>query len=198
MAIVGYARVSTLHQKLDLQTDALKLRQCDKIFSENVSGVAAERPQFKACMEYLRSGDVLVVWKLDRLARSTKELFIIIEQLQKRNISFVSIREELDTDTPSGKLVFGIYASVIEFERSCLLERASAGLKAAKTRGRVGGRPSKLSPAQIADLCQKYHTPNYTSQHLSKIYGVSTATIFRIVKRQKLKNKKNDTKVTLS
>lgn len=139
---IGYARVSTHEQDLALQLDALTKEGCEKIFQEKASGAHRDRPELKAALSYMRKGDTLVVWKIDRLARSLKQLIETIESFQERGIGFKSLQDPIDTSSPSGKLVFHIFAALAEFERGVIRERTTAGLRAARERGRVGGRPS--------------------------------------------------------
>jgi len=142
--LIGYARVSTQDQDLALQLDALAAAGCEKIFTEKVSGTQRERPQLRTALEYMRSGDTLVVWKLDRLARSTKQLIETVEQLEAHEMGFLALTESLDTTSAGGKLLFHIFAALAEFERSIIQERTRAGLEAARKRGKVGGRPPCL------------------------------------------------------
>lgn len=146
MEIIGYARVSTKEQNLDLQLDALNKRGCTRIFEEKQSGVK-ERPELEKALSYLRKGDVFVIWKLDRLGRTLKELIFTVDSLQKKGISFISLQDGIDTTNPHGRLQFGIFASLAEYEREIIIERTRAGLQAARERGRIGGRPSGLSDA---------------------------------------------------
>jgi DNA invertase Pin-like site-specific DNA recombinase len=142
---LGYARVSTLDQNLALQQDALTSAGCEKIFTEQMSGAVADRPVLHEALDYARSGDTLVVWKLDRLARSMKQLIETIEKLRLRGIQFRSLTESIDTTTAQGLLVFHMFSALAEFERSLIRERTRAGLAAAKRQGRTGGRPPKLT-----------------------------------------------------
>lgn len=144
MSLIGYARCSTIDQKLDLQTDALKAAGCEKIFVEKASGGDRERPQLRKALAYVREGDVMVCWKLDRLARSIFHLLEIIEGLKGRKIGFKSLKDDIDTTTATGKLMFHVFAAFAEFERNIIRERTMAGLAAARARGRVGGRPKGL------------------------------------------------------
>ena len=148
---IGYARVSTYDQSTNMQMDALRASGCEKIFSEKVSGSKADRPELLKVLEYARSGDTIVVWKLDRLARSMKQLIETVEMLREREVALESLTEKIDTASAQGELVFGIFASLAEFERSLIRERVNAGLQAARLRGRKGGRPrvgeDKLSHA---------------------------------------------------
>ena len=148
--LIGYARVSTLDQKPALQIDALKSAGCERIFTEKASGAQRERPELKAALEYLRSGDTLVVWKLDRLARSMRQLIETVEDLHSRGIELHSLTESIDTATPGGRLVFHIFGALAEFERAVIRERTSAGLQAARERGKKGGRPRTLGPKDLA------------------------------------------------
>src|SRR5208337_4494648 len=142
---IGYARVSTLDQNLALQQDALKEAGCEKIFIEQMSGAVSDRPALREALDYARSGDMLVVWKLDRLARSMKQLIETIEKLRLRNIGFRSLTEAIDTTTAQGVLIFHMFSALAEFERALIRERTRAGLKSAKLMGRTGGRPLKLT-----------------------------------------------------
>src|SRR6187200_1319658 len=139
--LVGYARVSTQEQDLALQLDALRAAGCAKVYEEKASGAQRERPELKAALDYVRKGDTLVVWKLDRLARSLKQLIETVELLEDRGIGFKSLTESIDTTTSGGRLIFHIFAALAEFERNIIRERTTAGLNAARARGRVGGRP---------------------------------------------------------
>ena len=138
--LIAYARFSTKQHDLALQLDALEKAGCEKVFTEKISGAKRNRPEFKAALEFVREGDTLVVWKLDRLARSLKQLIETVEGLEKRQIGFLSLTEAIDTTSPAGRLIFHIFASLAEFERSIIRERTRAGLEAARRRGRIGGR----------------------------------------------------------
>ena len=185
MEIVGYARVSTQGQKLDLQIDALKKAGCTIIFEEKVSGIKL-RPELDKALSYLREGDVLVIWKLDRLARSLKELISIIDMLNKRNIAFKSISDGIDTNSALGRCQFGIFASLAEYEREILIERTREGLKAARERGKLGGRPSGLSKearrkAKAAKAL--YLSGDYTVDGICSLLNIgSKATLYRYLK----------------
>lgn len=177
--LVGYARVSTREQDLGLQLDALKAVNCEKMFTEKASGAQRDRPQLAAALDYMRPGDTLVVWKLDRLARSLKQLIETIEDLQEKEMGFRSITEAIDTATPGGKLVFHIFASLAEFERGVIRERTRAGLDAARARGKVGGRPRGLSEADKAVAHTLLGDPAITVGEVAKRMGVSPATLYR-------------------
>jgi len=159
---IGYARVSTLDQNLDLQLDALKQVGCEKIFQEKITGTKIKREQLQNAIDYLRAGDVLVVWKLDRLGRSLKDLLLIVNEMNQKGIGLKSLHENIDTTTSTGKLIFHIFASLAEFEKDVIKERTNAGLKAARARGRVGGRPKKLSDKQM-NLLKTLHQDKDTS-----------------------------------
>jgi len=139
--LIGYARVSTQDQTLDLQTDALKRDGCEKIFPDMTSGAKSERPGLQDAMDHLRPGDTLVVWRLDRLGRTLKHLIATITDLNEKGIGFKSLQENMDTTTSGGKLIFHIFGALAEFEREVIRERTNAGLHAARARGRLGGRP---------------------------------------------------------
>ena len=175
---IGYARVSTLDQNLDLQLDALKQFGCEKIFQEKITGTKIKREQLQNAIDYLRAGDVLVVWKLDRLGRSLKDLLLIVNEMNQKGIGLKSLHENIDTTTSTGKLIFHIFASLAEFEKDVIKERTNAGLKAARARGRVGGRPKKLSDKQM-NLLKTLHQDKDTSiADISKILGISKKTIY--------------------
>src|SRR6266404_2537735 len=148
--LIGYARVSTQEQTLDLQKDALEKIGCIKIFSDVISGAKAQRTGLDEALEYVREGDTLVVWRLDRLGRSLKHLIETITSLNNRRVGFKSIMENIDTTTSGGKLIFHMFGALAEFERDIIRERTKAGLVAARARGRKGGRPKILDPKKIA------------------------------------------------
>ena len=149
MATFGYCRVSTGDQNPDLQLDALAAVPCDRVWVDHASGARSSRPQLDELVDHLRPGDVLVVWRLDRLGRSMAHLVSLIGELSDNGIGFRSLTEAIDTTSPTGRLTFGIFASLAEFERALIIERTQAGLQAARARGRVGGRPHALTPAQV-------------------------------------------------
>nr|VFJ74396.1 MAG: Site-specific DNA recombinase [Candidatus Kentron sp. FM]VFJ74835.1 MAG: Site-specific DNA recombinase [Candidatus Kentron sp. FM]VFK08386.1 MAG: Site-specific DNA recombinase [Candidatus Kentron sp. FM] len=159
--------------------DALQAAGCEKIFEEKASGAQRERPQLKAAFDYMRAGDTLVVWKLDRLARSLKQLIETGEDLAGRGIAFRSLTEAIDTMSAGGKLIFHIFASLAEFERSIIRERTMAGLSSAKERGRLGGRPSALKEADIAAAKALLLDPDISTKDVAKRLGVSVATLYR-------------------
>jgi len=177
--LVGYARVSTQDQNPALQLDALKAIGCEKVFVEKASGAQRERPEMKAALDYMRAGDSLVVWKLDRLARSMKQLIETVEMLEGQGIGFRSLTEAIDTTTAGGKLVFHIFGALAEFERSIIRERTRAGLDAAKARGRRGGRPPKLTEKDLTAARAMLAEASITVEDVAKRLGVSPATLYR-------------------
>lgn len=176
---IGYARVSTQDQDLSLQLDALQQIGCEKIFTEKASGAQRDRPELKAALDYLRSGDTLVVWKLDRLARSLRQLIDTFEHLNERGIGLRSLTEAIDTTTPGGTLIFHIFGALAEFERSVIRERTNAGLAAARARGRLGGRPPALTEANLIAAKALLRDPGITVEQAAKTLGVSPATLYR-------------------
>ena len=177
--LVGYARVSTQEQDTGLQIDALKSAGCARIFAEKASGAQRERPQLTAALDYMRPGDTLVVWKLDRLARSMKQLIETVEGLAERGVGFRSLTEAMDTTTAGGTLIFNIFASLAEFERSIIRERTRAGLAAARARGRVGGRPRSLSAEDLQQARALLADPDITVEQVAKRLGVGVSTLYR-------------------
>ena len=182
---VGYARVSTGEQTLDLQLDALAKAGCGKVFTETASGAKADRPVLEETLEYLRPGDTLVVWRLDRLGRSLKHLIEVTTQLAERGIGFRSLTEQIDTTTPGGKLVFHVFGALAEFERELIRERTQAGLAAARARGRKGGRPKAKGlddPKKLALAQRLYDDPKNDIATICQALGVSRSTLYRYVK----------------
>ena len=154
--LIGYARVSTEDQNLDLQIDDLKKAGCEKVYQEKVSGSKERRAELEEALSYVRKGDTLVVWKLDRLGRSLRNLINIINKLQENDIQFKTLREGFDTSTSGGKLIFHVFGALAEFEREVIQERTKAGLRAARARGRLGGRPKKLTKEIKADIAYAF------------------------------------------
>ncbi|SFD66707.1 Site-specific DNA recombinase [Bacillus sp. OV194] len=179
---IGYARVSTLDQNLDMQVDALKEAGCDKIYTEKLSGKRDDRSELTRCLDNLREGDTLVVYKLDRLGRSTFKLLELTAGFEKDDIDFVSIIDGIDTTTPVGKFFFRTMASIAELERDIIVERTQAGLKAARARGRIGGRPS-IPQKEIERALKLYETKEYTVPEIVEMTGVSKATLYRSLKK---------------
>jgi len=187
MAFIGYARVSRTEQNLELQLDKLKEKGCKKIFTDKITGTKFERKELLSALAFLRDGDVLVVWKLDRLGRSLKHLIETVTKLQERNIGFISLTESIDTTTPGGKLIFHIMGALAEFERDLIRERTVAGLDAARARGRKGGRPKTVETSSKVALAKKlyYEDVNGVKTHeikdICKDLHISRATLYRYV-----------------
>jgi DNA invertase Pin-like site-specific DNA recombinase len=176
---IGYARVSTQDQDLALQLDALTKEGCEKIFQEKASGAQRDRPELKAALGYMRKGDTLVVWKIDRLARSMKQLIETIESFQDGGIGLKSLQDPIDTSSPSGKLVFHIFAALAEFERGVIRERTTAGLQAARERGRVGGRPPALSAKDLQAAKAMLKDSDITVAAIARRLNVAASTLYR-------------------
>src|SRR5438045_6427151 len=181
---VGYARVSTTDQTLDLQQDALEKIGCSKIFTDTASGAKAERPGLTDALAYVRAGDTLVVWRLDRLGRSLKHLIETITTLNYRKIGFKSIQENIDTSTSGGKLIFHMFGALAEFERDIIRERTKAGLLAARARGRLGGRPKAQTlntPKKVALAQSLYGNNANTIDDICKTLHISRSTLYRYI-----------------
>ena len=174
---IGYARVSTQDQSTNLQLDSLRVAGCERIFSEKASGSRSDRPELAKALEFARSGDTIVVWKLDRLARSMKQLIETMEMLNERGIALESLTEKIDTSSAQGKLVFGIFAALAEFERSLIRERVNAGLQAARLRGRKGGRP-KVGKDKLSHASALLKA-GYSTARAAKAAGIGRATLCR-------------------
>ena len=180
--LIGYARVSTLDQTLALQQDALTQAGCEHIFTDTASGTRTDRPGLGQALSHLRSGDTLVVWRLDRLGRSLSHLIDTIKDLQGRGIHFRSLQEQLDTGTSGGKLVFHVFGALAEFERDLIRERTHAGLVAAKARGRLFGRPKVLSPKKVEQLRTLAKNEETTVAEICQTLGISRSTFYRYVR----------------
>ncbi|MDW3118010.1 recombinase family protein [Roseovarius sp.] len=178
--ILGYARVSTRDQNLDGQRDALAAAGSERIFADTITGTARTRPELDRLLSELRSGDVVVVTKYDRLARSLKDLLEIVDLIQARGAGFRSLGEEIDTTSPAGRLVFHVFASIAQFERERIVERTKEGLEAARKRGRVGGRPPALSPAQKAEVKRMRDEEHRQIPEIAALFKVSEKTIRRV------------------
>lgn len=176
---IGYARVSTSEQSLNLQRDALQAAGCVQLFTDVGSGVRAERPGLGAAFQACRSGDILVVWKLDRLGRSLADLVQTIGKLAERGIGFQSLQEQIDTTTASGKLIFHIFASLAEFERDLIRERTKAGLAAARARGRRGGRPKGVDQKKQKAARALKKNGAYSVREICEIVGISRNTYYK-------------------
>jgi DNA invertase Pin-like site-specific DNA recombinase len=177
--LIGYARVSTVDQTLALQQDALEKAGCDKIFTDTASGAKAERIGLADAVAYAREGDILVVWRLDRLGRSLKHLIETVTALNNRKIGFKSITEAIDTTTSGGKLIFHIFGALAEFERDIIRERTQAGLTAARARGRKGGRPRVLTPRKAQMAQALYNDKTNTINDICRTLNISRATLYR-------------------
>ena len=178
---VGYARVSTKEQTIDLQVDALTQAGCMKVYTEVISGTRAEQPILAQVLEMLRAGDVLVIWKLDRLGRSLTHLLAIVTDLMARQVGLKSLNDPIDTTTPQGRLIFNLFASLAEFEREVIRERTQAGLSAARARGRLGGRPKGLprkaeATAYAAETL--YREGRLSAQDIAAKLHISKSTLY--------------------
>lgn len=183
--LIGYARVSTADQTLALQRDALEKAGCERIFTDTASGAKAERIGLADAVAYAREGDVLVVWRLDRLGRSLKHLIETITSLNEQGIGFKSITESIDTTTSGGKLIFHIFGALAEFERDIIRERTQAGLTAARARGRKGGRPRVLTPKKAQMAQALYNDKTNTINDICRTLNISRATLYRYLSSQK-------------
>jgi DNA invertase Pin-like site-specific DNA recombinase len=187
---VGYARVSTKDQSLDLQLDALRKAECEEVFSEVASGAKTARPVLDEVLSRLRVGDVLVIWKLDRLGRSLKHLVTLATELMEQEVGLVSLNDPIDTTTPQGRLIFNIFASLAEFERDLIRERTQAGLEAARARGRTGGRPRGLSKqAEATAMAAEtlYREGRLSTQEICDQLGISKPTLYAYLKHRDVK-----------
>lgn len=177
----GYARISTIDQNADMQLTALKKAGVDpkNIFKDERTGATMQRPALLRCLKKLDSGDTLIVWKLDRLARSLRDLISIVDDFQKRGIAFRSLTEEINTSTPGGKLTFHLFAALAEFERALIVERTREGMKAARARGVRTGPPPKLTPQQKAHARKLIDAGEHSREQVADILGVSRSTLYR-------------------
>ncbi|MCI1437024.1 MAG: recombinase family protein [Acetobacter indonesiensis] len=178
---IGYARVSTDDQHLDLQRDALTQAGCGVIYEETASGKNAVRPELEQCRKALRAGDSLVVWRLDRLGRSLPDLVQIVADLEQQGVGFESLAEKIETASAAGKLVFHVFAALAEFERGLIRERTQAGLASARARGRVGGRKPKLDDQQVREIKALLRDPDIQVAEVARRYGVSRTTLYKHV-----------------
>lgn len=177
--LIGYARVSTRDQKAHLQLDALRAAGCEKIFEETASGARRDRPELNAALEFMRAGDTLVVWKLDRLARSTRQLLETVKLLSKRQMGFKTVTQDIDTTNAGGRLIFTVFGAIAEFEREIIRERTRAGLDAARSRGRKGGRPRSLSDKDLKQARALLTDPEITVKDIARRFGVGPSTLYR-------------------
>jgi DNA invertase Pin-like site-specific DNA recombinase len=180
--LIGYARVSTTDQNLDLQQDALKATGCERLFADTASGAKAERPGLAQALTECRAGDTLVVWKLDRLGRSLPHLVETVRDLQGRGVGFRSLQESIDTTTSGGKLIFHIFASLAEFERDLIRERTNAGLAAARARGRKGGRPRSVDEKKVKAALSLKNDRSHTVKEICAALGISRNTYYKYVR----------------
>ncbi len=180
--LIGYARVSTHDQTLNLQKDALEKAGCSKIFTDTISGATTERPGLEKALAFIRPGDTLVVWRLDRLGRSLKHLIETITTLHDRQIGFKSITENIDTTTSGGKLIFHIFGALAEFERDIIREQTQAGLTAARARGKTGGRPKALPSSKVAMAQALYNDPTNSIADICYTLRISKASLYRYIK----------------
>lgn len=181
--IVGYARVSTQEQNLQMQFDALDKAGCIEIFEEKITGIKKDRPALNEMLKMLRSGDRVVVYKLDRISRSTKHLIELAEHFEQNGIEFVSVMDNIDTSTPTGRFFFRMMASIAELERDITSERTKSGLAAARARGRKGGRPS-TDPKKIKTALKMYDSKQYSVSEITKTVGISIPTLYRHIEKR--------------
>lgn len=180
---VGYLRVSKQEQNEALQRDALKEAGCEKYFSDKITGSKFERKGLEELLAFVRPGDTVIVWKLDRLGRSLKDLIETLNMLKDRGVDFISLTEKIDTTTPGGKLIFHLMGALAEFERDLICERTNAGLAAARARGRIGGRPKRLATNGKVVLARRlFADPNHSIPEICSTLGISRSTLYRYVK----------------
>lgn len=181
--LIGYARVSTDDQNLNFQHDALKSAGCERIFNDQITGRKIQRPGLDSTLEFARQGDIVIVWRLDRLSRSLKDLIEIVALLDSKKIGLRSLHESIDTSSSSGKLIFHIFGALAEFERNLIRERTHAGLQAARARGRQGGRPKKLSTDKTNLAQQLYDGKMHSINKICELIGVSKPTLYKYLKK---------------
>ncbi|EOA3786274.1 recombinase family protein [Vibrio vulnificus] len=192
--LVGYARVSTDDQNLNLQRDALDQAGCEQIFEDQLSGAKVERPGLHQALQYARAGDTIVVWRLDRLSRSLKDLIEMVTLLESKGIGLKSLQEAIDTSSSSGKLIFHIFGALAEFERNLIRERTQAGLQAARARGRKGGRPKALNKNKQALAVKLYNEKKHTIDQICELMGISKPTLYKYIEATKGTQWKNPRK----
>jgi DNA invertase Pin-like site-specific DNA recombinase len=191
---IGYARVSTVDQNLELQRDALARAGCVQVYEEKASGKSkAGRPELANMMRALRKGDTLIVWRLDRLGRSLVDLVQIVDELAARGVAFESLSEKIDTSTAQGRMFFGFIAAMAQYQRDVISENTKAGLEASKARGRSGGRPAKLDDKAIAEILVLRASPDISMASIAKRYGVSKPTLYNALERAKKKKAEKPT-----
>ena len=181
--LIGYARVSTGEQDTAAQRAALTAAGCELIFQEKASGGRWDRPELHKLLNQTRKGDVLVVWKLDRLSRSLRDVLTIMERVQEKKAGFRSLTEAVDTTTPAGRMMMQMVGAFAEFERAMLKERTHAGLDAARKEGRIGGRPPKLTPQQRLEIVKLVRKGKKTAADAARLFGVHPATVSRLLQR---------------
>jgi DNA invertase Pin-like site-specific DNA recombinase len=181
---IGYSRVSTHDQNLDLQKDALEKAGCEKIFVDEISGTVAKREGLEKAKEILRKGDMLIVWRLDRLGRSIRDLIDWVTLLEEEGIGFKSLQESIDTTTSSGKLVFHIFAALAEFERNLIRERTNAGLASARARGKLGGRKKSLSVKERKRAVEMHKRKNHTVQQICEMMNITKPTLYAYIREE--------------
>ncbi|HFL3415698.1 MULTISPECIES: recombinase family protein [Legionella] len=179
---IGYARVSTLEQNLDLQIDALEKAGCKKIITDEISGSVAERPGLTRLKEDLREGDTVVVWRLDRLGRSLKHLIALVNEFELLKVGFESLQESINTTTSTGQLIFHMFGALAEFERNLIRERTKAGLASARARGRQGGRPKQLNSNKRQLVIKLYKEREHTVQEICRVMGISKPTLYQYLR----------------
>ncbi len=182
---IGYARVSTDDQNLSLQRDALHAAGCERIFEDRTSGTKSERQGLSDALAFIREGDILVVWRLDRLGRSLAHLIKIVGEMESRGIGLMSIHESIDTSSSTGRLVFHIFGALAEFERNLIRERTKAGLKAARARGKVGGRPKALDTDRRKLAVRLYEEKQHTVRQICEMMGISRPTLYKYVEAER-------------
>ena len=180
--LIGYARISTFDQNADLQKDALEKAGCEKIFTDIISGTVSQRPALTKLKEILRKGDTLIVWRLDRLGRSLKDLIDWLNYLDTEGVALRSLQESIDTTTTTGKLVFHIFGALAEFERHLIVERTQAGLSAARARGRLGGRPKILDADKKQVVIDLYNERKFTVKQICEMLNISKPTLYNYVR----------------
>lgn len=186
--IFGYARVSTIDQNLDLQIDELKKVGCEQIYTDKITGTKFDRPQLNELKKVLRTGDTIVVWKLDRMGRGLRDLINLMKEFEDKGIGFKSITEGIDTTTTTGKLVFHIFGALAEFERNLIVERTQAGLRAGRARGRVGGRPQILNEEQKVLVRKMHADKSIPLTTITQTFKISKQTMYKILWEGRSKN----------
>jgi DNA invertase Pin-like site-specific DNA recombinase len=181
--LIGYARISPADQSPDLQEDALKKAGCLRVFSDRASGATDQRPELERMLDHLRPGDSVVVWRLDRLARSLRNLIEIVRRLEEKKVGLKSLQESIDTTTSSGKLIFHVFGALAEFERELIRERTRAGLEAARARGRKGGRPSVMTRDKLAAARKLYESGDQTMAQIARSLSVSRSSLYRALQK---------------